>query len=181
MGRRGAREPGTGRGGADMADLRRLGRRGSYRLGRLGGPPPAPPSAPMAHYPSFAPAHRGPVIAWIAAWLAGVAVIAAGALAGWWFLPFVAGLATGLAARYGRFRLRGTLPLAVLAGVAGWAAALGWLMLDGLPERAVAHEIAALAGLPPHASVGFAATLAVAAIQAAAGLWLGRALAPGRG
>ena len=64
--------------------------------------------------------------------------------------------------------------------VAGWGAALAWLTLrDGLPERSVARTIAALGGLPAHAAAGIAVTLLVAAIQAAAGLWLGRALAPG--
>src|SRR5207237_1418800 len=90
------REPG-------MADLRRLGKRGSYRLGRLGAQP-----------------------------------------------------------------------------AAGWGAALWWLVRGGLPEGAVAREIAALAGLPAHAAVAVAITLLVAVIQAVAGLWLGRALTPGR-
>jgi len=55
-------------------------------------------------------APRGPVLLWLLACLAGVAIVAAGALAGWWFLPFVAGLGTGLAARFDRLRLRATLP-----------------------------------------------------------------------
>lgn len=107
---------------------------------------------------------------------------AAGALAGWWFLPFAAGLGTGLAARFGRLRLRATLPAAVVVAAAGWAAALAWLVLrDGLPEVAVARSIAALAGLPASAAAAIAVTLLVAAIQAIAGLWLGHALAPGHG
>ena len=87
-----------------MADLRRLGKRGSYRLGRLGGPRPAPSAPPAPHYPSFAPQHRGPAGLWLLACLAGVVIVAAGALAGWWFLPFLAGLAGGLVAHYGRWR-----------------------------------------------------------------------------
>ena len=60
------------------------------------------------------------------------------------------------------------------------AAALAWLTLrDGLPEVAVGRSIAALAGLPASAAIAIAVTLLVAAVQAAAGLWLGRALAPG--
>jgi hypothetical protein len=45
----------------------------------------------------------------------------------------------------------------------------------------VARSIAALAGLPAAAAAAIAVTLLVAGIQAAAGVWLGRALAPGHG
>jgi hypothetical protein len=45
----------------------------------------------------------------------------------------------------------------------------------------VGRSIAALAGLPASAAVAIAVTLLVAVVQAAAGLWLGRALAPGHG
>jgi len=121
------------------------------------------------------------MVLWLLAGLAGVAILALGALAGLWYLPFLAGLATGVAAHFGRLRLRTSLPAVVIVAAAGWAAALAWLMLrDGLPERSVARTIAALGGLPAHAAVGIAVTLLVAAIQAAAGLWVGRALAPGR-
>ena len=165
-----------------MADPRRLGKRGSYRLGRMGAPPAARTPWPRAHYPSFAPRRRGPVFAWLLACMAGAAIVAAGALAGWWFLPFLAGLAAGLAARLGRLPLRATLPAAAAVAAAGWGAALAWLAVrDGLPEVTVAKTIAALAGLPPSAAVAIAVTLVVAALQAAAGLWLGRALAPGHG
>jgi hypothetical protein len=102
-----------------------------------------------------------------------------GALLGLWFVPFLAGLAAGLAARYGRWRLRVTLPVAVAIAAVGWGAALWWLVLRGRPEGAVAREIAALAGLPAYSAVAIAVTLLVAVIQAAAGLWLGRAVAPG--
>ncbi len=142
-----------------MADPRKLGKRGSYRLGKLGAPPaPRPP------------------------WPAAAVIVAAGALAGWWFLPFLAGLAAGLAVRLGRLRLRAALAAALAVAAAGWGAALAWLALrDGLPEVAVARSIAALAGLPASAAVAIAVTLLVAVVQAAAGLWLGRALAPGHG
>jgi hypothetical protein len=64
----------------------------------------------------------------------------------------------------------------------GWGAALAWLALrDRLPEVTVARTIAALAGLPASAAVAIAVTLVVAVLQAVAGLWLGRALAPGHG
>jgi len=164
-----------------VADLRRLGKRGSYRLGRLGGLRPAPSAPPAPHYPSFAPQHRGPAVLWLLACLAGVAIVAAGALAGWWFLPFLAGLAGGVASRYGQWRLRAALLAVVAITAIGWGAALAWLTLRGLPEGAVAREIAALAGLPPHAAVAVAATLLVAVIQGLVGLWLGRALGPRRG
>ena len=163
-----------------MSDLRRLGRRGSYRLGRLGAQPAATKPPPAPHYPTWVPHHRGPIGLWLLACVAAAALIAAGALAGWWFLPFLAGLAGGVASRSGGWRLRVALPAAALVAAAGWGAALGWLALRGLPEAAVARVIAALAGLPAHAAVAIAVTLLVAAIQAAAGLWLGRALGPHR-
>jgi hypothetical protein len=165
-----------------VADPRKLGKRGSYRLGRLGAPPAPPTPWPAVRYPSFAPHRRGPAGAWLLACLAGVVVVAAGALAGWWFLPFLAGLAAGLAVRFGRLRLRAALAAAVAVAAAGWGAALAWLALrDGLPEVAVARSIAALAGLPGSAAAAIAVTLLVAVVQAAVGLWLGRALAPGHG
>ena len=165
-----------------MTDPRKLGRRGSYRLGRLGAPSAPRVPWPTAHYPSFAPQRRGPATAWLLACLAGTVVMAAGALAGWWFLPFLAGLAAGLAVRFGRLRLRTALAATVAVVATGWGAALAWLALrDGLPEVAVARSIAALAGLPAAAAAAIAVTLLVAVVQAAVGLWLGRALAPGHG
>jgi hypothetical protein len=164
-----------------VSDLRRLGKRGSYRLGRLGAPRPVPSAPPAPHYPSFAPHHRGPVVLWLLACLGAVVIVAAGALAGWWFLPFLAGLVGGLAAHYGRWRLRVSLPAVMLIAAVGWGDALWWLVRGGLPEGAVAREIAALAGLPASSAVAIAVTLLVAVIQAAVGLWLGRALAPGYG
>ena len=150
-----------------MTDPRKLGKRGTYRLGRLGAPAAPRGPWPTGHYPSFAPQRRGPAGVWLLAYLAGAALVAVGALAGWWFLPFLAGLAAGLAVRFGRLRLR---------------TALAWLALrDGLPEVAVGRSIAALAGLPASAAAAIAVTLLVAVAQAAVGLWLGRALAPGQG
>ncbi len=163
------------------ANPRRLGKPGSYRLGSMAGPPPPRRILSSPRYPAWTPGRRGPALLWLVAWLAGAAILAVGALAGLWYLPFVAGLAAGLAARFGRLRLRVSLPAVILVAAAGWAAALAWLMLrDGLPERSVARTIAALGGLPAHSTVGIAVTLLVAAVQAVAGLWLGRALAPGR-
>lgn len=162
-----------------MADLRRLGRRGSYRLGRLA-PPPSRPTLPGVHYPSFARRHRGPAGLWLLASAAALVATAAAALAGWWYLPLAVGLAGGLAAGWGRWRLRASIPAIIVITAGGWGAALVWLTAQGLPERPVAREIAALAGLPAHASVAVAAALVVAALQGLAGLWLGRALAPQR-
>ena len=163
-----------------MADLRRLGKRGSYRLGRLGLPPAAPAARPAPHYPTWTRRHRGPASLWLQAGLAGVALVAAGALLGLWFLPFLAGLAAGRAARYGRLRVRVLLPATVAMAAAGWGVALWWLVLRGMPDGAVAREVAALAGLPPYAAVTVGGVVLVAVIQAVAGLWLGRALAPGQ-
>ncbi len=159
-----------------MADFRRLGKRGSYRLGRLGRLPAEQAAPPGPHYPSFVPGHRGPVLGWLLACLAGVVLIAAGGAFGWWFVPFVVGLAAGIAAGYGRWRLRVALLAVTLMAVAGWAILLGWSAWRGAAVGATARVVAALAGLPPHAAVAIAATLLVAVIQALVGLWLGRTL-----
>jgi hypothetical protein len=161
-----------------MADPRRLGRRGSYRLGRLGAPPPERVSLPGAHYPSFAPGHRGSAFGWLLSCLAGVVVIGGGTSLGWWFMPFVVGAVAGVAARYGRWRLRVALLAVTLMAAAGWGIPLGWSAWRGSAVGATARVVAALAGLPPHAAVAIAATLLVAAIQSLFGLWLGRALSP---
>jgi hypothetical protein len=107
-----------------------------------------------------------------AAFAVATAVIAGGAQAGIWFVPFLIGLAAGA----GPVRLRRALPLAVLAAVAGWAIPLWVLALRGLPAGATAREIAGLAGLPPHAAVTVLVTLALAALQVLAAAWLVRAL-----
>jgi hypothetical protein len=118
-----------------VSDLNRLGKRGAYRLGRLGAPPPAPVGPPAPHYPSWVPGHRGPGLLWLLGSLAAAVLIALGAAAGWWFLPFTAGLAGGAAARYGRWRLRVALPAAALVAAIGWAIPLGWQALHGAPVR----------------------------------------------
>ena len=158
-----------------MADLRRLGKRGAYRLGQLGSLPPAPRKPPSPHYPSWVPGHRGPVTLWLLGCLAAVAVIAAATMIGWWFMPFAVGLAGGIASHLGRWRLRTALLATVVVAALGWAVPLGW---HAGTVRATARVVAALAGLPAHSSVGIAATLLVAVLQALAGLWLGRALFP---
>ena len=109
-----------------MADLRRLGKRGAYRLGQLGSPPSAPRKPPSPHYPSWVPGHRGPVSLWLLGCLAAVAVLAAAAAIGWWFMPFLAGLAGGIASHLGRWRLRTALLATVVVAALGWAVPLGW-------------------------------------------------------
>jgi hypothetical protein len=105
-------------------------------------------------------------------------VIAGGTTFGWWFVPFVVGIAAGIAARYGRWRLRVTMPAVTLMAAVGWGIPLGWSAWRGSAVGATARVVAALAGLPPHAAAAIAFTLLVAVIQALAGLWLGRALVP---
>ena len=166
------------------ADLKRLGKRGSYRLGRLRaqGIAAAGRSAPLR--PAFTrPQHRGPTLAWLAVGLAGTLIIAAGAAAGLWFVPFIAGLAAGLANWLGGWRARIMMLAVTIMAAGGWAIPLGWFALDGNAAGATARVIAALLGLPAFATTGVLAALAVAAVQALAGLWLGRALTPfpGRG
>lgn len=103
------------------------------------------------------------------------AVVAAGAVLGAWFVPFLAGLAAGVASsRY----LFPSVPAAALAAVAGWAVPLWVLALRGLPAGATARVIAGLAGLPPHAAVTVVVTLLLAGLQVLAGAWLARALLP---
>lgn len=142
-----------------MADLRRLGKRGSYRLG-----------APRARVSSWW---------WLAIVLAGTLVIAGAAEFGLWFMPFLAGLAAGLGAARLGWRLRHTLPAVVIMALLGWGVPLYWpALVQGQPAGATARVIAALAGLPPHAFTGVLVTLLVAVLQAVAGLWLGRAVTP---
>ena len=105
-------------------------------------------------------------------------MIAGAAALGWWFVPFLAGLAGGAAARYGRWRKRAAVPAAVVVAAAGWALPLAWLAAEGRPVGATARVVAALAGLPPHAAVAIAVTLLVAVLQALAGLWVGWSLMP---
>jgi hypothetical protein len=118
---------------------------------------------------------RGQAAVPIAACLGAVTVIAAGASAGFWFLPFVAGLGFGLLARYRR--LRAVLPVSAAVAVAGWAAPLAWQAGRGEPVAATARSVAALAGLPASAALVVGITLLVAAVQAITGVWLARTIA----
>jgi hypothetical protein len=160
-------------------DLKRLGKRGSYRLGQLRAQGVKVIERPEPFRPRFARSHRrGSIAAWVLALLVGVAVIAVATLLSWWFMPFLAGLATGLANRIGGWRSRVAVPAVIVMALAGWGIPLGLHLGRGQHYGAVAKEIAALAGLPGYAAVGIALTLLVAVAQAVVGYWLGRALTP---
>lgn len=115
-------------------------------------------------------------LGWAAAFVVLVAVVAVTAQAGAWFVPFIVGVAAGVAS----LRWRRIVLLAVASAVVGWAIPLWVLALRGLPAGATARTIASLAGLPPYAAVTIVATLLLAALQALAGTWLTRALVPRR-
>src|SRR5215472_16779682 len=100
---------------------------------------------------------------------------AGGAVAGWWFMPFAAGVLAGLTNRIGRWRTRVAVPAVAVVATLGWAAPLMWSVLGGQPYVAVARVIAALLGLPASAAVAIVLTLAFAVIQGVVGFWLGRA------
>jgi hypothetical protein len=156
-----------------LADPRRLGKRGAYRLGELRGAPPRPVRVPAPRRPSFRVRRsRGPVLGWLLGCAAAAALLGAGAGFGLWWLPFPAGLAAGT----GPWRARSVLGLVVLAVAVGWGAALWWPALSGAPAGATARVIAALAGLPPHAWVAVAATLLLGIAQTAVAFWLARAV-----
>jgi hypothetical protein len=161
------------------ADFKRLGKRGSYRLGRLRAQGVAHSQPPTPFRPRFTRRdHRWPVSVWLLGYLAGVLLIIAGAAIGWWFVPFAAGVLAGLVNWIGRWPTRIALPAVVVAAAAGWGVPLFWASLRGQPYGAQARVIAALLGLPAYSAVGVAVTLLVAAAQAVAGYWLGRALTP---
>lgn len=142
-----------------MADLRRLGKRGSYRLGSS--------RDQVGPWP------------WLAVVLAGTLVIAGAAELGLWFMPFVVGLAVGLLLARQGWRLRHTLSAVLVMALLGWGVPLYWpAVMQGQPAGATARVIAALAGIPPHAVFGVLFTLLVAVLQAVIGLWLGRAVTP---
>jgi hypothetical protein len=103
-----------------------------------------------------------------------VIIIAIGAAAGWWFLPFAAGLGIGLAA--GNRSLRSVLSSALAVAVVGWAAPLSWQAAHGAAVVATARVVAALAGLPASAGLVIGVTLLVSAIQALTGVWLSSAI-----
>ena len=144
-----------------MDELGRLGRPGAYRLGMLRAG--AEPDRPRPYRPSFARAsRRGPLSAWVLAFAAGASAVAGGAVVGLFFVPFVVGLGTGLVARQGSWRLRVTLPAAVVMAVLGWGIPLAWQAWHVEPNGAPARTVA---------------MLLAEVLQALAGVWLGRILA----
>jgi hypothetical protein len=160
------------------SEAERLGRRGSYRLRGFGVPGPGKPDPRRAFRPSFVPPrHRGSAPKWLLAGLAGLLLIAGGALLGLWFMPFVLGLATGVAMRWGHWRLRVTVPAVLVMAAGGWALALWAAAMRGMPVWPTARTIAQVAGLPAQAALIIEITLAVSVMQGLAGLWLGRAIA----
>jgi hypothetical protein len=164
---------------AVTAEFRRLGKRGSYRLGQLRAQGIAGIERPVPFQPRFVRAdHRWPGPAWLLGLLAGSVTIAAGALAGWWFAPFLVGVAAGLANWVGAWRPRVALPAVVLTAAVGWGAPLGWSLVRGHPYAPAVRQTATTLGLPRYAAAGIALTVLVAVAQAVAGYWLGRALTP---
>lgn len=164
-----------------MTDVKRLGKRGSYRLGQLrvqgAGTGAGAPSALLR--PSFnRPRHRGLTSWWLLAAIAGTALIAGSAVAGLWFMPFAVGLLAGLANRIGGWRARVMMTAVAAMALVGWGIPLWWPGLYGQPVGATARVIAALVGLPPYAFAGVVVTLGISVLQGLIGLWLGRALTP---
>jgi hypothetical protein len=161
------------------ADFKRLGRRGSYRLGRLRAQGVASIQRPVPFQPRFVrPDHRWPASIWLLGLLAGALLIVAGAAVGWWFMPFAAGVLAGLANRIGRWPTGVAVGAVAVVAAVGWGAPLLWSVLRGQPYGAVARVIAALLGLPAHAAAGIILTVAVSVAQGLIGYWLGRALTP---
>ncbi len=161
------------------SELSRLGKRGSYRLGMLAPQGVGRPGPPKQFRPSFGrPARSRSAWTPIVAVIVGAGLIAVGARAGLWFLPFVVGFVSGVATRLSGWRLPGSLGAVVVMSAAGWGAVLVELALRGLPAGATAKTLAGIAGLPAYAAVGVGMTLAVAAVLGVVGLWLGRAITP---
>ncbi len=108
--------------------------------------------------------------------VAAVAAIWIGAAYGLWFLPFAVSAVVGYAACAAGTGSGIAVLTAIGLALAGWALAFADLLVRGWPIGATARIVAALAGLPPEAAVAIAAVFLIAALQAAAGTWLGLAL-----
>jgi hypothetical protein len=161
------------------AEFRRLGKRGSYRLGQLRAQGVAEIERPVPFRPQFIrPDHRWPVSVWLVALFAGAVLIAAAAHAGWWFAPFVVGTLAGVANWIGAWRARLAVPAVAVMAAVGWIVPLVWAELHGERYGAMARLISASLGLPASAVDGVAVTMLVAMAQAVVGYWLGRALTP---
>jgi hypothetical protein len=163
------------------AEFRRLGKRGSYRLGQLRAQGVGEIERPARFQPQFIrPDHRWPASVWVVALLAGAILIAAAAKAGWWFAPYVVGALAGVANWLGAWRARVAVPAIAVMAAVGWGAPLVWAELHGQHYGAMARLFSASLGLPASAVDGLAVTLLVAVAQAVVGYWLGRALTPHR-
>jgi hypothetical protein len=162
------------------AEFRRLGKRGSYRLGQLRTQGIREVQRPVPFQPQFIrPYHRWRASAWLLGLLAGSLVIVGAAAAGWWFAPFVVGALAGIVNWVGSWQLRVAVPAVAVMAAIGWGAPLVFALSRGQPYWPMARVIAAIVGLPASAAAGFALTLLVAMAQALAGYWLGSALTPG--
>ena len=115
---------------------------------------------------------------WLLAAAAGVAVIAGGAAAGLWFVPFAAGLAAGLANRIGGWRVRVLVPAVAAMAIAGWGIPLWWPTLHGSRPAAPRGSSPRWPACRPPRAAGMLVTLMVGVLQGLAGLWLGRARTP---
>jgi hypothetical protein len=163
------------------SEFRRLGKRGSYRLGQLRAQGVGETQRPAPFQPQFnRPDHRWPAPVWLLAVLAGILLIAGAAKLGWWFGPFIVGALAGVVNWIGGWRARLAVPTVMIMAAAGWGVPLVWAVLDGQPVSAMARVIAMLLGLPASAVNGIAVTLLVAVAQGVLGYWLGRALTPHR-
>ncbi|MEV8326770.1 hypothetical protein [Kitasatospora sp. NPDC056731] len=101
-------------------------------------------------------------------------VIALGSLWSLWHLPFLCGLALGTTTALRGQRARTAVLTATTAALAGWAAPLLWRTATGEAVAGTARTLAALAGLPPLASLMITATLLISLLQALLGVWLAR-------
>ena len=116
-------------------------------------------------------------VVWLAGLLTGAVVIAAATIAGWWFVPFVAGLGAGLANRAGNWPVRVAVPAVAAMAAVGWGVPL-WHSGRHVGRYAELARIAALTGLPRSVAAGLLLTVLVAVVQAVTGYWLGRAVTP---
>jgi hypothetical protein len=114
---------------------------------------------------------------WLLATALAIAAVSVGAAHGFWYLPLIAGTLLGLVTNQRRLGAALTAGAVMVAGPVSWGLVLLWMSLRGASVGATARIVAAVSGLPPLAVVTVALTLLVALLQAAAGLWLGRAVA----
>jgi hypothetical protein len=140
------------------SEVKRLGKRGSYRFGwlRVEGPEPRPLPAPRQ--PTFRRRRLGSKLGWVFWCCAAAAALWAGASRyGLWWLPLVAGLLAGLRCA----RARSAVLWVVLAVCAGWGVALWW------PPHAAStvRVVTALARLAPNVSIGAGDTLLAGVVE----------------